>query len=143
MLQDPEAVSLLLDVDDNAEPHSTSMAGRGSAAAEDLETSGLLIDIDRNKTPPYSESENVDVETASPHIVAPIACNPKERFHRARKILIRILLIISFSALVFLIATRIVIATGTITADRHPLYKTLDLAALVVRTLSLFSSNPN
>ena len=116
------------------------MAGSGSAAAEDIEASGLLIDIDHNKSPPYSESENVDIETASPHIVAPIAYNPKERSHRARKILTRMLLIISFSALVFLIATRIVIATGTITVDRHPLYKTLDIAALVVCTLS---THPN
>jgi hypothetical protein len=136
MLEDPEAVSLLLDVDDNAEPHSTSMAGSGSAAAEDIETGGLLIDIDHNKTPRYSESENVDVETVFLDIpVAPIPYNPRERFHRARQILNRTLLIISFSALVFLIATRIVIATGTITTDRHSLYKTLDLAALVVRTL--------
>jgi hypothetical protein len=97
MLEDPEAVNLLLDVDDNAEPHSTSMACSGSAAAEDIKTSGLLIDIDQNKTPPYSESENVDIETESPHIVAPIAYNPKERFHRARKILTRILVLISFS----------------------------------------------
>ena len=64
----------------------------------DQHNSGLLIDIDHNKAPPYSESENVDVETASPHIIAPTAYNPKERFHRARKILTRILLIISFLA---------------------------------------------
>jgi hypothetical protein len=141
MFEDPEAVNLLLDVNDNAEPHSTSTAGSGSAAAEDIETSGLLIDIDHNKSPPYSESENVDIETASPHIVAPIAYNPKERFHRARKILTRMLLIISFSALVFLIATRIVIATGTITVDRHPLYKALNIAALVVCTLLCLSQS--
>jgi len=118
------------------------MAGSGSAAAGDIETSDLLIDICRNKTPPYSDNENVDVETVFLDIVVPTTYNPKDRSHRARKILNRILLIISFSALVFLIATRIVIATGTITADRHPLYRTLDLAALVVRTLSTHL-NPN
>jgi hypothetical protein len=97
MLEDTEAVSLLLDVDNNAEPHSTSMAGSGSAAAGDIETSDLLIDIGRNKTPPYSDSENLDVETIFHDIVVPVAYNPKDRFYRARRILTRILLIISFS----------------------------------------------
>jgi hypothetical protein len=138
MLKDPKAVSLLVNVNDNAEPHSTSMAGSGGAATEDIETSGI-INIDHNKTPPYSESENVDVQTASPHIVDPTAYKPKERFHQARKIFTQMLLIISFSALVFLIATCIVTATGTITIDRHPLYRSLNIAALVVRTL-VFSS---
>jgi hypothetical protein len=140
MVEDPEAIGLLLDVDDNAETHSTSMAGSGSAAAEDIDTSDVLTGILwrlRNKIPPYSNIEDEDPGTVPPYRGAPIKYHPKERFHRAQKILTRILLIISFSALVFLIPTRIVIATGTIIADRHPLYKTLDLAVVVVCNLSL------
>jgi hypothetical protein len=77
MLEDPEAVSLLLDVDYNAEPHSTSMADSSSAAVENIETSSLLINIDHNKAPRYSESESVDVETASPHILLQLHLIPK------------------------------------------------------------------